>query len=114
MLNTSSSVDYLLLATEDSTELETSYASVACKGNTEAPSSAEEEVDYHYIAFVKCKNDHLYQLDGDRKRPIDLGQLTADEDVLAERCLIAIRSMMALEADNVNFSLMALVEAAEM
>ncbi|EOA86512.1 hypothetical protein ACJQWK_08997 [Exserohilum turcicum] len=114
VLNTSSSVDELVEALENSTELETSYASVACKGNTEAPSSAEEEVDYHYIAFVKCKNDHLYQLDGDRKRPIDLGQLTADEDVLAERCLIAIRSMMALEADNVNFSLMALVEAAEM
>jgi len=84
-------------------------------GDTEAPLNAEDEVDYHYIAFVKsAKDSHLCQLDGDRKRPIDLGALIADEDVLSEKCLNVIRGMMASEDENLNFSLMALVEQADM
>ena len=95
--------------------LERAYAGVASKGDTEAPLNAEDDVEYHYIAFVKSSTDsHLYQLDGDRKRPIDLGALTADEDVLSERCLSVIRGMMAREDENLNFSLMALTEHAEM
>ena len=102
-------------AWEKNDGLERAYAGVANKGDTEAPLNAEEEVDYHYIAFVKSAQDsHLYQLDGDRKRPIDLGVLTADEDVLSEKCLGVIRGMMASEAENPNFSLMALVEQADM
>lgn len=97
---------------EDSEELEHAYAGVASKGDTEAPENAEDEVDFHYICFVKShKSGHLYQLDGDRKRPIDLGLLAADDDVLSSKCLDIIRSMFASEDDNINFSLMALVEA---
>jgi ubiquitin carboxyl-terminal hydrolase L3 len=96
---------------EENEELEQVYSEVAQKGDTEAPSNVEDEVDFHYIAFVKSqKNGHLYQLDGDRKQPIDLGLLTADQDMLSETCLDVIRNMMAEEADNPNFSLMALVE----
>jgi ubiquitin carboxyl-terminal hydrolase L3 len=107
--------DELAQALEKNEGLEVAYAEVASKGDTEAPLNAEDEVDYHYIAFVKStKDNHLYQLDGDRKRPIDLGVLAADEDVLSEKCLGVIRGMMASEEDNLNFSLMALVEQAEM
>lgn len=96
---------------EGNEELEQVYSEVAQKGDTEAPANAEDEVDFHYIAFVNSqKNGHLYQLDGDRKQPIDLGLLTADQDMLFETCLDVIRNMMAEEADNPNFSLMALVE----
>lgn len=103
--------DERALVLESSQELEVAYAGVARKGDTEAPDSAEDEVDFHYVAFVKShNNNHVYQLDGARKRPIDLGPLAADEDVLSNKCLDVIRSMIASESNNPNFSLMALVE----
>jgi ubiquitin carboxyl-terminal hydrolase L3 len=86
------------------------YAGVARKGNTEAPANPEEEVDHHYVCFVKShESGHLYQLDGDRKGPIDLGSMTADEDMLSEKALDAVRRMIAEEGGNVGFGLMALV-----
>lgn len=82
-------------------------------GDTEAPANAQDEVDYHYICFIKShENGHVYQLDGDRKQPIDLGPMAVDEDVLSDKCLDVIRSMIASEEGNMNFSLMALVPAA--
>lgn len=96
---------------EGSEELEHAYAEVARKGDTEAPENPEDEVEFHYICFVKShKSGHLYQLDGDRKRPINLGPLAANEDVLSSKCFDVIRSMFASEDDNISFSLMALVE----
>ncbi|KAF3051231.1 hypothetical protein E8E11_007998 [Didymella keratinophila] len=96
------------LALENNQELERAYAEMAQKGDTAPPANAEDEVDFHYIAFVKSHIDgHLYQLDGDRKRPIKLAVLAEREDVLSEKCLDVVRGMM-LE-DNLNFSLMALV-----
>lgn len=96
---------------EDSDELEKAYAAVARKGDTEAPANAEDEVDYHYKAFVKSsKNGHLYQLDGVRKRPIDHGEMAADDDVLSRHCLQVIQGLVTAAGDDVHFSLMALVE----
>jgi ubiquitin carboxyl-terminal hydrolase L3 len=67
-------------------------------------------VDYHYICFVKShSNGRLYQLDGDRKGPIDLGAVPSGEDVLSNKYLDVIRKMITNEDGNVNFSLMALV-----
>ncbi|KAJ2989220.1 hypothetical protein NUW58_g3583 [Xylaria curta] len=97
---------------EDSKPLESAYSSVAKEGDTEAP-NAEDEVAFHYFCFVKShQNGHLFLLDGDRKRPIDLGDLGAEADVLSEKCLNVIRGIMADAAgqdDNLNFNLMALV-----
>jgi ubiquitin carboxyl-terminal hydrolase L3 len=101
----------LARALEDSKELEVAYAGVARKGDTEAPANAEDEVDYHYIAFVKSpQSNHLYQLNGVHKQPMDLGTLAPEEDVLSDKCLDVIRSMIASEENNLGFSLMALVE----
>ncbi|KAJ4985161.1 ubiquitin carboxyl-terminal hydrolase, family 1, partial [Stagonosporopsis vannaccii] len=97
------------LALEGDEDLARVYAEVAVKGDTEAPADAEEEIDFHYIAFVKSHIDgSLYQLDGDRKRPIRLDLAEDGEDVLSEKCLTVIRRMMAGDADSLNFSLMAL------
>ena len=98
------------LALEDSKELEAAYASVARKGSTEAP-DADSEVNHHYIGFVKShKNSHLYHLDGDRKRPIDLGLLGPHEDALNEKAFAVVRNMItSIGGDNIGFSLMALV-----
>jgi ubiquitin carboxyl-terminal hydrolase L3 len=98
------------LVLENSNELETAYASVAKKGDTEAP-PAEDEVDFHYICYVKSdKDNHLYSMDGDRERPIDLGELGADDDVLSDMCLDVIRDLIK-SAQSVNFNLMALAPA---
>ncbi|KAI0014594.1 ubiquitin carboxyl-terminal hydrolase, family 1 [Xylariomycetidae sp. FL0641] len=82
-------------ALENSKPLEDAYNSVASEGDTEAP-DAEDEVEFHYFCFVKShQNGHLYLLDGDRKRPIDLGGLGIEEDVLSNKCLDIVRGMMA-------------------
>lgn len=100
------------MAVEADVGLEQAYDAVARDGSTEAPENAEDEVDYHYICFVQSeKNGHLYQLDGDRKQPLDLGPMAAGEDVLSGKCLNVIRGMIASEEGNLNFSLMALVTA---
>ena len=99
------------LALEGSKELAEAYASVARKGSTEAP-DADSQVNHHYIGFVKSHKDgHLYHLDGDRKRPVDLGQLGPEEDVLGEGAFKVVREMIAsFGGENLGFSLMALVE----
>ncbi|KAF2731919.1 ubiquitin C-terminal hydrolase L3 [Polyplosphaeria fusca] len=108
-------IDQRSRALEDSEELESTYASVARKGDTRAPDNPEDDVDFHYNAFVKShQNGHLFLLDGARKKPVDLGAYPADEDVLAENCLKVIRRMVAEASDDprsVNFSLMALAPA---
>lgn len=97
-------------AFENDQDLERVYAEVAHKGATVAPANPEDEVDFHNIAFVKSHmNAHLYQLDGDRKRPIKLALLEEGEDVVSDKCLTVIRGMMNKGGDSLNFSLMALV-----
>jgi ubiquitin carboxyl-terminal hydrolase L3 len=107
---TSLDLESCALALEADPGLEQAYGEVALDGDTAAPDNPEDEVDYHYICFVKShKNGHLYQLDGDRKQPIDLGTMEIGDDALSESCLHVIRSMIESEDGNVNFSLMALV-----
>jgi len=96
---------------ENSTELEDAYAKVARQGSSRVPDHAEDEVDFHYICFVKSQNDgRLYELDGDRRGPLDRGLvLEPGEDVLAPGGVNVIRGYMERERGNTNFSLMALV-----
>lgn len=57
------------------------------QGQTEAP-AADSEVDLHFIAFIKGKNNHLYELDGRRNGPIDLGDTASpDPNILFEPSL---------------------------
>ena len=77
------------------------------------PENAEDEVDFHYVCFVKSsKTGHLYELDGDRKGPVDHGILGAAEDILSGGALSIIQKFIGREnGQNVNFSLLALVSA---
>lgn len=74
------------------------------------PTNAEDEVDFHYVCFVKSNiNGHLYELDGDRKGPKDRGRLELNEDVLSDGGRKAIREFIQREhGQNSNFSLLAL------
>ena len=99
---------------EDSEELESVYNNAARQGDSAIPDNAEEDVDFHFVCFVKSpKNNHIYELDGDRKGPVDRGILSRpDEDMLAEGCLNIVKEFIQRENDvNFNFSLMALVLA---
>ncbi|KAF9458975.1 ubiquitin carboxyl-terminal hydrolase [Collybia nuda] len=101
------------LALEASEELEIAHATAGVQGDTAAPASAEDVVDYHYVAFIKSKSGHIYEMDGCKKGPVNRGAvLSADEDILSESALKFVREYIHREKDgNVNFSLMALVRA---
>ncbi|KAH8745670.1 ubiquitin carboxyl-terminal hydrolase, family 1 [Diaporthe sp. PMI_573] len=94
---------------EDSAELEEVYSKVARQGSSKVPEDAKDEVDYHYVCFVRShKSGHLYELDGDRKGPRDTGLLLESDDVLVPEGLNLIRNYMNREERNENFGLLAL------
>ncbi|KAM0276807.1 hypothetical protein ACHAQH_006396 [Verticillium albo-atrum] len=96
---------------ETSRELEAAYDGVAKQGSTAAP-PAEDEVNYHYICFVKSPDTgHLFELDGDRKGPVDRGVMEEEQHVdLGPKSLELVREYIKTGEGDVNFSLMALVE----
>lgn len=106
--------DHRARALEDSAELESAYKLVAEKGDSEGPENPEDEVDFHYICFVNSlKNSRLYELDGDKRGPIDRGAFHDNGDMLSQGCLKLIKEFIDREnGENISFSLMALVPAA--
>lgn len=98
---------------ENDAELEFAYSMIALQGDSEVPENPEDEVDFHYVCFVKSDKDgHLYEMDGDRKGPVDRGPLGSDEDVLDERSLNLIQEFVQREDGcNANFSLLVLPPA---
>jgi ubiquitin carboxyl-terminal hydrolase L3 len=97
-------------ALENDMELESAYRMVATRGTSAVPANPEDEVDFHYVCFVKSnKNNHLYELDSDRKGPKDRGPLQPNDDVLSESGRIAIKEFIQREdGQNSNFSLLVL------
>lgn len=97
-------------ALEASEDIEAAYSEFAHQGASVVP-DAEDEVDFHYICFVKSHNTgKLYEMDGDKKGPVykevTLGK---EEDVVSDSSLRVIREYIGLEkGSNLNFSLMAL------
>ncbi|KAJ9610797.1 ubiquitinyl hydrolase 1 [Cladophialophora chaetospira] len=70
----------------DSDMLEKAHAAAADTGDSTVPALGENP--YHaFIAFVKGKDGHLWELEGRRKGPVDLGKLGDDEDVLSDNAL---------------------------
>ncbi|KAL5348876.1 hypothetical protein ACLOAV_006301 [Pseudogymnoascus australis] len=68
----------------DSKELEDAHQSVAEMGDTAAPSAEEgDKLSGHFVTFVK-EGGKLWELEGDRKGPIERGQLGEEYDVLSE------------------------------
>jgi ubiquitin carboxyl-terminal hydrolase L3 len=69
-----------------SEELERIYKEASQTGDSHVP-TLEEPVDYAFAAFVKGKNNHLYQMEGWKKGPIDRGVLADDEDLFSPKAL---------------------------
>ncbi|KZM24554.1 Ubiquitinyl hydrolase 1 [Ascochyta rabiei] len=99
---------------EASARLEETYSKAAMAGDSNVPEDAEEEVDYHYVCFVKNRHSHILELDGDRKGPIDKGPLlNHDDDLLSEASMAVVRGYIERErGHNLGFNLMALVRTA--
>jgi len=96
--------------------LKKDYTDAATSGDTEAP-DAEEDVSLHFIAFIK-KDGHIYEMDGRRKGPLDLGkaQEPESEDVLGESKVVERFQRyidLSDEQNKMNFSLIALAPSFE-
>ncbi|PLB50425.1 ubiquitin C-terminal hydrolase L3 [Aspergillus steynii IBT 23096] len=96
----------------ESKALESAHADAAKLGDTAAP-EAEDNVDLHFVAFVKGSDGRLWELDGRRKGPLDRGQLADEEDALSEKALeLGVRRFLGVEAAGGNpdlrFSLVSL------
>ena len=99
----------------ESEALESAHQSAAGGGDTSAP-DAEDNVDLHYVCFVKSQDNNLWELDGRRKGPLNRGKLSADEDVLSEKALdLGVRSFLKRESEagggDLRFSLITLAES---
>ncbi|KAF8881699.1 hypothetical protein CPB84DRAFT_1817242 [Gymnopilus junonius] len=72
----------------NSDPLEAAHEEAAKLGDTIAPDvQGAERLGQHFVAFVKAKDGHLWELEGSRKGPLDRGQLAEDEDALSETAL---------------------------
>ncbi|GAP90042.1 putative ubiquitin carboxyl-terminal family 1 [Rosellinia necatrix] len=98
---------------ENDVELESKYTTVAVLGDTEAPENPEDEVDFHYVCFVKSHHgNNLFLLDGDRHGPVDKGLLTED-DLLSRQGISTIKEFIDHHDNTGNFSLLALAPSAD-
>jgi ubiquitin carboxyl-terminal hydrolase L3 len=94
----------------NSQALEHAHQSAAMGGQSSAP-AAEDNVDLHYVCFVKDpKTNHLWELDGRRTGPLDRGMLAPEDDVLSEKALdLSVRAFLKREVGGeMRFSLVTL------
>jgi ubiquitin carboxyl-terminal hydrolase L3 len=104
---------------EDSDVLEAAHHAAAVAGDTAAPDmDTAERLGNHFIAFVKGKDGHLWELEGNRKGPLDRGPLGENDDVLSEKALeLGIKRYVRLEEEaggkELRFSCLALAAKQE-
>lgn len=88
--------------------LATAHHAAASGGDTAAP-DARDDIDLHYVCFVRTDDGTLWELDGRRKGPISRGKLGADDDVLSEKALEwGPLAFLARESADLRFSCVAL------
>ncbi|PKS09774.1 hypothetical protein jhhlp_004395 [Lomentospora prolificans] len=97
---------------ENSQALASAHRETATQGDTEAP-QATDDVDLHYVCFVKTEDGRLWELDGRRKGPlVRLEGMSADEDVLSDKALKAGPvEFLGREGGDLRFSCVALAGA---
>lgn len=97
----------------NSQALENAHGEAAQQGQSSAP-GATDDIDLHYVCFIKDeKTNHLWELDGRRKGPLDRGVLGDEDDVLSEKALeLGPRKFMKREEEigkgEMRFSLVTL------
>ncbi|OAA67892.1 Peptidase C12, ubiquitin carboxyl-terminal hydrolase 1 [Niveomyces insectorum RCEF 264] len=102
-----------VLATSDRL-YEASEAAAVTGDSRVLPHEDHERLGQHFVAFVKGRDGHLWELEGARKGPLDRGPLGADEDALSPKALeLGIKRVLAMQGNDddegdVRFSLIAL------
>ena len=93
---------------ETSSTIAQAHASAAVQGDSSAP-PASADVDLHFVAFVKSAQNHLWELDGRRKGPMNRGTLEDGDDVLSERAVeMGVKRFLKGAGEDLRFSLLAL------
>lgn len=93
---------------EQTPALADAHKAAATEGDTPAP-DAHDDVDLHYVCFVKGNDGNLWELDGRRKGPINRGPLNSDEDVLSAKGLnLGVLKFLEREGADLRFSAVAL------
>ncbi|ODV81020.1 cysteine proteinase [Suhomyces tanzawaensis NRRL Y-17324] len=85
------------------------------RGQTEAP-RAEDPIELHFITFIKGKDNHLYELDGRRNGPIDLGESNSESNILKDPKIAQKVQFYIDNTDEVNkhnFAIMAIGPSAD-
>ncbi|KAI1254954.1 hypothetical protein MGN70_003016 [Eutypa lata] len=102
---------------EQTPDLAAAHQEAASGGATAAP-DAQDDVDLHYVCFVKTEDGTLWELDGRRKGPIARGKLDGssgsgeEEDVLCEKALLwGPLKFLEREGGDLRFSCVALAGA---
>jgi len=95
----------------NSQALERAHQGAASQGQSSVP-GAEDDIDLHYVCFVKDEKNHLWEMDGRRKGPLDRGEI-GEDDVLSEKALdLGVRKFLKREAETggaeLRFSLITL------
>ena len=97
--------------------MEKAHQGAASEGQSHAP-DATDDVELHFVCFVKDEKNNLWEMDGRRKGPLNRGQLTEAEDVLSEKALdLGPRKFLKREAETeageLRFSLITLAASFE-
>lgn len=107
--------DRAKLLSESALMYEASEA-VAIKGDTE-PLQPDIDTGNHFVALVKARDGHLWELEGSRKGPLDRGALREGEDAFSERALqLGMKRLMSIQRESgseLGFSCIALAPRAE-
>jgi len=94
---------------ESSTDLETLYRKAALRNNI-VSLSTEEEVDLHYICFVKSLSNLFYEINSNANKSIITNViLEENQNLLKLSALKYVRRCIARSEEDVHFSLLALV-----
>lgn len=88
-------------------DLEEAHQAAGEKGDT-APPGADDDVDLHFVAFVKS-GGQLVELDGRRAGPVAHG-LTSDDTLLADTAKVVRQHFMG-RSDSLSFNLIAFSRA---
>ena len=93
---------------EETPEIAAAHREAASEGDTAAP-DAQDDVDLHFVCFVKGGDGALWELDGRRKGPLRRGELQESEDMLSERALsLGVLRFLEREGGDLRFSAVAL------
>lgn len=91
----------------NSDELEKAHGEAAALGDTVSPDDLNEEF-HHFIAFVKTDDEHLWELNGGMKGPVDRGYL-GEGDALSQKALeLGVRTIMSKGQGEDQFSIVAM------